>query len=77
MSGSFFQSVKSYYNKAEGFLDVDPGILQHIRACNSVYRMRFPVKDDDGRIVVMEWYRAQHSHHRLPCKGGIRYSDTV
>ncbi len=51
-----------------------PDILDQIRACNGVYRLRFPVRRDDGTIVVIEGYRAEHSHHRLPTKGGIRYS---
>jgi hypothetical protein len=32
------------------------GLLEQIKACNSVYRMRFPVKMDDGRIEVIEAY---------------------
>jgi glutamate dehydrogenase (NAD(P)+) len=39
--------------------------------------MRFPVKMDDGRIEVIEAYRVQHSHHKTPCKGGIRFSEEV
>jgi len=26
---------------------------------------------------VIRGYRAQHKHHRLPCKGGIRYAEEV
>ena len=32
---------------------------------------------DDGTIEVIRSYRAQHSHHRSPCKGGIRYAEAV
>lgn len=74
MRGQFHESVSLYFDRAASFLDLDPGLLEHIRSCNAVLRLRFPVKDDDGRIVVVEAYRAQHSHHRLPCKGGFRYS---
>jgi glutamate dehydrogenase (NAD(P)+) len=37
----------------------------------------FPVRDDDGGIVVVEGFRVQHSYHRLPTKGGIRFSTLV
>lgn len=73
----FYQSVSRYFDKAALFVKTEPGILDQVKSCNGVYRMRFPVKDDDGNVVVVEAYRAQHSHHRLPCKGGIRYSLSV
>jgi glutamate dehydrogenase (NAD(P)+) len=41
-----------------------------------VYQINFPVKIKD-KIQVIEAYRVQHSHHRLPTKGGIRYSEMV
>ena len=73
---SFFQSVERSFDKAAVFTDWDPGILEQIKACNSVYQMRFPVKVDD-KIEVIEAYRVQHSHHKTPCKGGIRFSLAV
>ena len=74
---SFFQSVERSFDKAAAFTSFDPGILEQIKACNSVYQMRFPVKRDDGTIEVIEAYRVQHSQHKSPCKGGIRFSDEV
>jgi glutamate dehydrogenase (NAD(P)+) len=32
---------------------------------------------DDGSSQVISGYRAQHSHHRLPTKGGMRYAPDV
>jgi len=74
---SFFQSVERSFDKAAAFTNFDPGILEQIKACNSVYQMRFPVKLDTGEIEVIEAYRVQHSQHKSPCKGGIRFSDEV
>lgn len=74
---SFFQSVERSFDKAAEFTKWDKGLLEQIKACNSIYSMRFPVKMDDGRIEVIEAYRVQHSQHKSPCKGGIRFSDAV
>ncbi len=74
---SFFESVEKSFDNAARFTKWDPGILEQIKACNSVYQMRFPIKRDNGTIEVIEAYRVQHSHHKTPCKGGIRFSEEV
>jgi len=74
---SFFQSVERSFDKAAIFTNWDPGILEQIKQCNSVYQMRFPIKKENGEIVTIEAYRVQHSHHKAPCKGGIRFSLAV
>ena len=74
---SFFKSVEKSFDKASKFTNWENGLLEQIKACNSVYSMRFPVKMDDGRIEVIEAYRVQHSQHKSPCKGGIRFSEEV
>lgn len=74
---SFFDAVVKSFDKAAIHTKWDKGILDQIKACNAVYRVRFPVKRDDGSIEVMEAYRVQHSHHKTPCKGGIRFAAEV
>jgi glutamate dehydrogenase (NAD(P)+) len=74
---SFFGAVEKSFDRAANFTKWDPGILEQIKACNSIYSMRFPVRMDDGRIEVIEAYRVQHSHHKTPCKGGIRFAAEV
>jgi glutamate dehydrogenase (NAD(P)+) len=74
---SFFGDVEKSFDKAAKFTKWTAGILEQIKACNAVYRMRFPIKRDDGSIEVMEAYRVQHSQHKMPCKGGIRFAAEV
>jgi glutamate dehydrogenase (NAD(P)+) len=73
----FFAQVNRMFDRAAGYLDHPKGVLEQIRMCNSVYRMEFPLRRDDGSVEVIEAYRAEHSHHKLPTKGGIRYADAV
>ena len=73
---SFFGAVEKSFDKAAKFTSIDPGLLEQIKQCNSVYRMHFPVKIGD-KIEVIKAYRVQHSHHKTPCKGGIRFSTSV
>lgn len=53
------------------------GILKVMGSCNSVIQFEFPLQRKNGTYEIVRAYRSQHSVHRLPCKGGIRYSDEV
>lgn len=74
---SFFGAVEKSFNKAAAFTKWESGVLEQIKICNAVYQIRFPIKRDDGSIEVIEAYRVQHSHHKTPCKGGIRFAAEV
>ncbi|CAN8066764.1 unnamed protein product [Agarophyton chilense] len=74
---TFLESVNHFFNRAAGLTNINSGMLNVIRACNSVVEFRFPLKRDDGSVEVLSGYRAQHSTHILPTKGGIRYAPDV
>jgi len=74
---SFFDSVTKSFDKASSYTKWEPGLLEQIKVCNAVYQMHFPIRRDNGEIKVIEAYRVQHSHHKEPCKGGIRFSEEV
>jgi glutamate dehydrogenase (NAD(P)+) len=57
-------------------MDLDPGIAHAIKCCTSVLQVSFPV-EIRGKIEVFTGWRAVHSIHRLPAKGGLRYSEKV
>ncbi|MDH7461872.1 Glu/Leu/Phe/Val dehydrogenase [Chitinophagaceae bacterium 26-R-25] len=73
---SFFGAVEKSFDKAAKFTTVDEGVLEQIKQCNAVYRMHFPVKIGE-KVEVIKAYRVQHSHHKTPCKGGIRFATSV
>ncbi|WP_020532086.1 Glu/Leu/Phe/Val family dehydrogenase [Flexithrix dorotheae] len=74
---SFFEDVLGYIDKSASYTTHPQGLIDQIKQCNSIFKMYFPIRLDNGEYKVIEAYRAQHSHHKTPVKGGIRYSRHV
>jgi len=70
---NFRQSVDLMFNRAASFVDISPKMIEKIRVCNATYTVRFGVKLR-GEVHTFVGYRAVHSEHKEPVKGGIRYS---
>jgi glutamate dehydrogenase (NAD(P)+) len=79
MGATFLESVDLMVDRALQFLDMDfpPGLADHVKVCHSVIQVQFPVRLSDGSYHVFRGWRAVHSDHRLPVKGGIRYAPHV
>jgi len=74
---SMFDFVNEYFDRAAAGTPYPPGLLDVIKACNSVYRMAFPFRRADGSFQMINAWRVEHSQHKLPTKGGIRYAPFV
>lgn len=72
--GDFLANVSDYFDRAAALTGHPADLLRQIKTCNSMYYFRFPTRTSRGYEVIEGW-RAEHSHHKLPTKGGIRYSD--
>jgi glutamate dehydrogenase (NAD(P)+) len=73
---TFKESVDLMFDRAASTLDLPPGLAEQIKANNNVYQVRFFVKFRDSYRIFTGW-RATHSEHRLPVKGGIRFAPSV
>ncbi|MFT7464004.1 MAG: glutamate dehydrogenase (NAD(P)+) [Pseudohongiellaceae bacterium] len=68
--------VGRLFDKAAKHVDIDEGLLAQIKSCNNVYSFSFPVMVE-GKVKMYQGWRAEHSHHRKPLKGGIRFASHV
>lgn len=73
----FLRNVHQFIDDAAVHIDIRSGVLQDLKHCRAVLQVSFPVKFSNGDVRTVTGYRAQHSHHRLPCKGGIRFAKHV
>ncbi|MDK3019475.1 Glu/Leu/Phe/Val family dehydrogenase [Pseudodonghicola flavimaris] len=73
---SFRESVDLMFNRAAALMDLPPGLEEKIRVCNATYTVRFGVRLR-GQIQTFTGYRAVHSEHMEPVKGGIRFALSV
>ena len=70
---AFLASVDHMYDKAANLIEMQPGLKERIKACNSTYTVRFGVRLRGQMFSFVGW-RAVHSEQFEPVKGGIRYS---
>ena len=75
-STTFLDSVNRTLDDAMALMHLPKGIDAQIKACHSVFYVRFPVRIGDEFRIFHGW-RAVHSEHRLPSKGGIRFAPEV
>lgn len=75
-SMSFRESVDRMVDRATLAIGLDPDAAKMIQTCNAVLQLKFPVKLSDRVEIITGWWAA-HSAHRLPAKGGLRYSPMV
>jgi len=68
--------VNQQFDRAAEHVKFPVGLLEQMKHCNNVYYTQFPVKIGKNYEMFQAW-RAEHSHHRKPLKGGIRYSRMV
>jgi len=73
---TFLENVGMMVNDTIDRIKIDPNISKILKTCRSVIQLKFPVKIK-GEIEIFHGWRAVHSSHRLPVKGGIRYSTDV
>ena len=71
---NFLEMVNIFFDQASKHAEMSPEMLEQIKNTDSVLQVTIPLSRDDGSITFHKAYRAQHSHHKLPCKGGTRYS---
>ncbi|KAJ2475522.1 NADP-dependent glutamate dehydrogenase, partial [Coemansia sp. RSA 2131] len=72
----FLKAVELYFDRASKYSSASADTLKHIKSTDAVLSVTFPM-EKNGKTVMIRGYRSQHSRHRLPCKGGIRFSSEV
>ena len=63
---SLFDSVNQYVDRAMVGGAFPKGLLDVVKACNSVYRFTFPFRGSDGQLRNINAWRVEHSHHKQP-----------
>ena len=72
-----FEYVNQYFDRGTVGTSWPSGLLDVVKACNSVYRFTFPFKRGNGRFETINAWRVEHSHHKTPAKGGVRFAPFV
>lgn len=65
------------FQRAADLMKLDANVQEILRKPRRILSVNFPVKMDDGRILLYQGFRSQHNNALGPYKGGIRFHPNV
>lgn len=77
MTGNLYAAALQQFDKALQYVDINPGIVAHLRLPKRELTVNFPVEMDDGSVRAFTGYRVHHNIALGPTKGGLRYHPAV
>ena len=81
--GAFTSGPNPYYTALEQFdtalpyIKLKRGIIDYMRQTKRSLIVSFPLRRDDGSVLVVESYRVHHNNISGPTHGGLRYHPGV
>ncbi|CAG9334334.1 unnamed protein product [Blepharisma stoltei] len=70
-------SIHRLIDRASMYTRIPGSFIDGLKKCSHVLELSIPLKKDNGQLAVFEAYRAHHSIHALPLKGGIRFAPNM
>jgi glutamate dehydrogenase len=65
------------FQRAADIMKLDPNVQEILRKPRRILSVNFPVKMDDGRLLLYQGFRSQHNNALGPYKGGVRFHPNV
>ncbi|KAF0852771.1 mitochondrial glutamate dehydrogenase [Andalucia godoyi] len=73
----FLEQVQYFFDQASGLTTHDRTICEFIKTPKNIIELSFPLRREtpngDLKWELIQGWRCQHSYHRMPTKGGIRF----
>lgn len=63
--------------RAAKLIELDENIVEILRKPRRILSVNFPVRMDNGRMMLFTGFRSQHNNALGPYKGGVRYHPNV
>jgi glutamate dehydrogenase/leucine dehydrogenase len=77
MQKTQYDMAVEQFKRAADIMKLDANIQEILRKPRRILSVNFPVKMDDGKILLYSGFRSQHNNALGPYKGGIRYHPNV
>ncbi len=71
------RDLQEQFEKVARQISLDENVFHRLRVPERALVVSIPFRMDDGSVRVVPGYRVQHNDTLGPCKGGIRYHESV